>query len=274
MYEQLQHTTTPEKEFSPELINELGEDAVREVVEIPDAGFDSSKANYEGNWSELALYRMAGPDFRQKFIQWIEETSDTLPSQPTERVSIAKGSSSDYRDNIKNFSQLHEAVSSHINYVPSDLYGKKPSNFGKSTGIGKPAIVFSDSILTSRQKDIIAAHEMHHSLIAAQGDTPRRIVLPAFDTNKVADWNDEQRDQGGNNMTPYSYMSDPRELMARMAQLKNYYGMANNEQFTDEHLHYAKDHYISDTGLDNSMTLFFRMIIDHKFISLINRLPV
>lgn len=71
----------------------------------------------------------------------------------------------------------------------------------------------------------------------------------------------------------YATLTDPMELTERMSQLKNYFGMKGNEQFTREHLEYARAHYVSDTGYDNLMTPFFQGITPEKeryFLELMN----
>ena len=64
------------------------------------------------------------------------------------------------------------------------------------------------------------------------------------------------------------------ELVARMSQLKNYFGFKGNEPFTKEHLAYAREHYIQDTGLDNNMKSFFEAVPSEKedeFILVMNK---
>ena len=58
-----------------------------------------------------------------------------------------------------------------------------------------------------------------------------------------------------------------------MSQLKNYFGMNGSEQFTKEHLDYARTQYVADTGMDNRMTHFFQAITpetEATFLELIN----
>ncbi len=69
----------------------------------------------------------------------------------------------------------------------------------------------------------------------------------------------------------------PAELLERMTQLKNYFGMKGDEKFTPKHLEYARKHYISDVGLDNNMTEFFAAITEEKefnFLKLINSVGI
>lgn len=69
----------------------------------------------------------------------------------------------------------------------------------------------------------------------------------------------------------------PDELAERMAQLKNYFGFKGNEMFTRQHLAYAKDHYINDGGVNNSMDIFLSLITpetEDKFLETINTYPL
>ncbi len=71
----------------------------------------------------------------------------------------------------------------------------------------------------------------------------------------------------------FNYLFDGNEIAERMSQLKNYFGFKGDEQFTLDHLNYAREHYINDTGVDNSMMHFFSAITDEtapEFIRLIN----
>ncbi len=69
------------------------------------------------------------------------------------------------------------------------------------------------------------------------------------------------------------YLFTGHEIAERMSQLKAYFGMKGNEKFTLEHLAYAREHYISNTGFDNNMTEFFSAITkdtEARFIEIIN----
>ncbi len=69
------------------------------------------------------------------------------------------------------------------------------------------------------------------------------------------------------------YLMGAMEIAERMSQLKNYFGMKGAEIFTSNHLKYARDNYIRDTGIDNDMTLFFQAITpetEEEFLRLIN----
>ncbi len=69
------------------------------------------------------------------------------------------------------------------------------------------------------------------------------------------------------------YLNNPMELVERMSQLKNYFGMSGSEIFTKKHLYYAKEHYVLDTRMDNFMTDFFNVITpetEDAFIEVMN----
>jgi hypothetical protein len=57
-----------------------------------------------------------------------------------------------------------------------------------------------------------------------------------------------------------SYLYSATEIYERMSQLKNYYGMEDDSAFTSAHLEYAREHFISDTEVDNHMSEFFKAI--------------
>lgn len=69
------------------------------------------------------------------------------------------------------------------------------------------------------------------------------------------------------------YLFTAPEIAERMSQLKNYFGFAGTETFTQAHLDYARAHYLEDTGMDNSMRLFMEGITpetEAAFLELIN----
>ena len=72
------------------------------------------------------------------------------------------------------------------------------------------------------------------------------------------------------------YFSDPAEIVERMSQVKNYFGMSGTEKFTQEHLDHARERYIQDThsyGLQ-IQTFFDAIDNDEKFIHLMNTLGI
>jgi hypothetical protein len=167
-------------------------------------------------------------------------------------------------------------VYSAVGHAPAREYGLSPHQTGRGR-IGERGTVFSDATtrdgvpLNDKQKDIIAAHEAYHGMIKASA--PVQLELSkAFDSDL---YNNEIVD--GEGLKQPGYLRKPDELMARMAQLKNYFGMKEGEEFTVDHLEHARKHYVEDTGLDNSMSIMFRIVspkTEADFLRLMNTLPV
>lgn len=104
--------------------------------------------------------------------------------------------------------------------------------------------VFFTSVPTDHPKyvlftknNIIPAHEFSHYVYEPQ------VILNFF-----------------NNSGGYYQQANGSEIMARATQLKNYFGLKENEKMTEDMLKYAADNYVKDTGIDNNMTDFFNRI--------------
>jgi hypothetical protein len=193
-----------------------------------------------------------------------------------------------YQSQIENYHQNIENVFSSTGYTFAERFNKKPTALGmqaETEGLCKFGVVFinavkeDDSPLNSRQKNIIEAHEKGHAL--RDFHAPKDIA----DFQKSIDHDELDRavkEYGAFNSDPEKrmrpmYIINPQEICERMAQLKNYFGMKANEIFTEEHLKYARANYINDTGLDNGMTVFFRIItpqVEKNFIHTINTYPI
>lgn len=234
-------------------------------------------ANYQDNWTLLQLERMQSHAFRAKFEGFFghdsveaEELADrmqhvysTVHYRPIWDVEINMGSS-----------------------VGRGDYGENPTMFTDAfTRVGEDR-----RPLSPEQKDIIVAHEMFHGVVRLGADASE-LLRKGFDTDTlreairstepgeyskyISSWD---RPPGSVVLERLvTYISNPEELGARMSQLKNYYGMKGDEQFTLDHLEYARLHYVEDTGLDNDMSKFFSMItVDTTpaFLELMNRMPV
>lgn len=79
------------------------------------------------------------------------------------------------------------------------------------------------------------------------------------------------------NSEEYLDTYQPSELIERMAQLKNYFGMKGDETFTPQHLEYARQHYLEDVTLDNNMKGFLDAITQDKefaFLKLMNSIGI
>lgn len=152
---------------------------------------------------------------------------------------------------------------------------------------------------TPKQMSIIEAHEKGHEIRHYNELTDK--FLQGFDisnvefTEEFAEMRERERRQNPDMEEEYedtvdglsleeqregylhNYLFTGDEIVERMSQLKNYFGMDGSDTFTKEHLHYAKENYIEDTGMDNAMNLFFQGITEDtedEFIELINSMGV
>jgi len=136
----------------------------------------------------------------------------------------------------------------------------------------------------TKQMAIIEGHEKGHVMRPYHGKQLRELFGTAFDQSVVEYTMDdyfryhtkkERALMGYEDAKKffYQYLFSATELAERMSQLKSYFGMRGNEQFTKEHLEYAREHYVDDTGMGNIMTFFFKAITPEKeeaFLKLIN----
>jgi hypothetical protein len=147
------------------------------------------------------------------------------------------------------------------------------------------------SKFTLKQQAIVEAHEKDHAIRRYYGKffdnlfsgavnadcfientvTPERYeeiknLLPKNQKGEIPTFEEAKKDA-------LTYNTSAVEISARMAQLKNYFGMRGHEEFTKAHLDYAREHYVEDTGMNNNMAEFFHIIhpeTEAKFLELIN----
>lgn len=142
------------------------------------------------------------------------------------------------------------------------------------------------SIPTLRQKNIVESHEKGHNIRPYFYDYLNQYFSKGFDISalnissvegealiKTFGRNRPETTVESAKKDLIRYLFSAPEIAERMSQLKNYFGLKGEEEFTLEHLRYSKNHYIEDTGVDNDMTYFFRTITEgtqDEFIRLIN----
>ena len=145
-----------------------------------------------------------------------------------------------------------------------------------------------DQKASAKQLAITLAHEKGHRIRPYVGSFLNQHFAAGFDPSK-ARYTDQEyafyrnewaKDLGGTALSDErieselkEYLFSAMELAERMNQLKCYFGMRGAEKFTHEHLAYAREHYVEDTGLDNEMTRFFQAITpetEAAFLDLIN----
>jgi hypothetical protein len=196
------------------------------------------------------------------------DMKDTFPTEEIRNRGDALGRLEKFTDVPKDVYQKMideyllniQKVFSSTKYATSQNTYHEPRNLGISTGYGDEGLVLKDAVwdekkLTPREKTIIEAHEKLHGLFMNLTLAEKRYILSPFDLQKISS----------------KHKSKADEVLARMSQLKNYFGFTGGEKFTVQHLIYAAQHYVKDTGMDNNISNLFDSIenID-TFLNVIN----
>jgi hypothetical protein len=238
----------------------------------------AAQANYPGDWTLLLMSRLQNDAVREKFMATRRDALPSLregaPSSPYEK---AKQFATHYQDQMEHYDENLEKIFSVTNYAPAAAFGKQPEALG-SSNIGEAGNVFSDArengeSLTPRQKNIIEAHEKGHGMRDFEGSDAADI-RSALNLDALAQLEAQQQESG---KRFFNYLSKPEEIVERMAQLKNYFGFSGSESLTRDHLAYAKQHYVEDTGLDNGISNTLKAVTpDHedKFLEVADRYSV
>ena len=195
-------------------------------------------ANYKLNWLELTKQRLANGGFDR--LAYVDKENQLKEGMGF----LAKRSGNNFSP--KNRIVLLEkqpAVgrASDFNEVP-DALGVTKRGTGTYTGMFLDAPNYSP-----RNSDIIASHEFSHLVYDPYSTdrVPLVVFNPALDKKYLL--------MGSNGIS---------EQLARGTQLKNYYGLKEGEEITPEMWEYAKQNYVKDTGLDNSMQVWMDGVKD------------
>jgi hypothetical protein len=234
------------------------------------------------DWSTVLFDRLKDPSMKLKFIA---SKADVLRSDKPYDDSVEDRPGDDdgsglpkfnfikehdtkkyHYDAIRNYDDTIKEASGYTTYVKALDVMQSPGALGT---VKENGIVFIDAEsggkpLNSRQKSIIESHEKGH--VVRTFNVNSSDISKGFDFDKIPA--DAKRP---------SYLRNPDELVERMSQLKNYYNFRTDQSFSREHLRYAREHYLTDTGLDNNMTEFFGMITSEKedeFLRIINQYPI
>ena len=269
-----------------------------------------SHANFEGNDSVLLIERVNNPVIRAQIVDILYK-NELLEVERMNKLVFTPFSSPELK-NLICFKDQHGVVytSKDPNYNPGNYVPTTRDEIEKSltesiehvasqTTIdfseNEPSenhipinweIPWSGKKPTSKQMSIIEAHEKGHSIrqyaalhdYFSKGFDPSKIEYTNKDfemdvlirRNSEHDKNASMEEMKADMV---EYLFSGPEIAERMSQLKNYFGMNGSEQFTKEHLDYARTQYVADTGMDNRMTHFFQAITpetEATFLELIN----
>jgi len=254
-------------------------------------------ANYEGNDSLLLYERIQNREIKNKIINMFCEYQESKEAPERLFKDGKEVPVTEWKKELKSREEIEKELDDRINKVFS--YTDIDYSLGINShtdGENEVGLIFNNGInpdtgdkWTVKQLSICEAHEKGHCIrnFYNPGKSFSKKILSGFDFSKI---NIPEKliesSKSKNKDTPdelienniISYFSRPTEIIERMSQLKNYFGMKGTEKFTKEHLDYAKLHYSEDTGLgEYSMKTFFDAITPEKeknFLDLMNSLGI
>ncbi len=244
------------------------------------------QANYEGNESLLLFQRLRNPVIQKQVIDLLEKAELGRPSMRRKLIKdeagkIKRGPAEPY------IHKTREEITQKFLKSLEEIETSTPINFeerGPDSSTMPAAWMPHGKLQDPKKMSAVEAHEKGHKVRRYGG--LREYFAPGFNFDLITYTKaDSDRAQlfdplaveaeadGKISGGLQAYMSSPNEIAERMAQLKNYFGFKGAEEFTANHLKYAREHYIEDTGLDTLMTQFFQAITpetEKEFLRLIN----
>jgi hypothetical protein len=220
---------------------------------------------------------MADPISREKFIAQREEAMAAMQEGEAGRLDKPKGFKAYYQNQINEYDENLAKV---FSYTRAN--NERPYVLGSSDGIGDPGVVYTGAHqkdgtpLTSKQKNIIEAHEKGHGLRDFQSPLDSREIRSIIDEAQLEKLTGIKR-QAGDTSYSSDYVREPIEIIERMAQFKNYFGMSAQDTFEKKHLDHIRAHYVADTGLDNGITNLLQCVTpetEAAFLKVINKYPI
>ncbi|MBI5470341.1 hypothetical protein HY968_03445 [Candidatus Kaiserbacteria bacterium] len=243
----------------------------------------AKRANYQGNHSLLLIERLSDPRIHDQVVDlWFAYERLEHKEKAKSREDVAK----EFDRRLEN-AQTSTPVNfegTHGGPLDPDDPLRETVPIGMTVGGKTRNVAYMSAV---------EAHEKGHYLRPFSGQSFREHFKNAIDTESIelsdSRWDEMQADpkfQEAQRIEPdlsfsrdavtervRSNLSEPYEIVERMSQLKNYFGMKGNETFSPNHLSYAREHYIHDTGIDNGMFEFFAAITpetEKEFLRLIN----
>ncbi len=231
------------------------------------------QANFPGDWTLLELQRVLDPKTLEKYKTLIDSECELregvrgmYDKEPMYRSFYEQELDRD------KFSKHVADVFLSTRTVVANEDSKTPQQLGVGA-YRKTGTVFSDAevvgvLLGNRQKNIIEAHEKIHGIFSFNDSPMGARLRHVLDTDSLAKLQENQRT---------TYLREPDEILARMSQLRNYFGMGAEEEFTPEHLAIASARYVADTKLDNDVQSFLSCITDKtekEFLQIMNTYPM
>lgn len=253
-------------------------------------------ANYEGSHTLLFLDRIKNPEIKKRLIDNLWEHGNTADKEYF-RKQYGLSKEEIERD-------LDDKIKKALDHTDIE-YSDRPESAGPARHEQNGVIANLEAInpdtgevYTTHARNVIEAHEKGHQIRHFDDDCNsdfQKRLLSGFDFSNVKFsertilLNKEYYEKIHNKPIDIGdlelekklryYFSKIDEILERMSQLKNYFGMKNSDVFTKEHLHYAKEHYSEDTQIPGDLQVqpFFDAITpetEEEFIKLMNTLGI
>ena len=265
------------------------------------------KANYQGNYSELFLERLNNLDFKDKLVNMLYDSKVSFDSiyksyDFTEDKPRPLSRKENYFEHKKGINLINkDSILKELNERIDNVFSKTSIEFNSRDSVAKrgsseivvgflnPECFYSEKQMSSLQKNIVEAHEQGHIIrdLSLTHKFSKKILsgfdfsnmkLPIYMINGLRDFYLKDNLSDGEIINiQKEYFENPNEIIERMAQLRNYFGMKYNEVFTKEHLDYVRENYSKDTGFYLQIQPFLQAITpqtEKKFLELINELPI
>ncbi|MFA6273581.1 MAG: hypothetical protein WC662_00270 [Candidatus Paceibacterota bacterium] len=227
--------------------------------------FIEKSANYEGDHTLLFLERLNNPEIKKKLVESLTREHMFWDS----KLDVKRRKEREEK-------KLNNRIKEVFDSTKIDLNEK--SYIGKGgpgdTGIICPFGISREdgNVYSKKQLNITEAHEKGHGVRSFDWESPIGVwIKSAFDFSKLPSM--LPKEDLGHEL----YWQNPDEIIERMSQLKNYFGMKGNEEFTKEHLDYARKNYMKNTGFTLQIKPFFDSITkdtEKDFLDVINNLGV
>lgn len=275
---------------------------------FPEEGPEKT-ANYEGDQTLLLLERLRNPVIKERLVDMMRSHTATKEFRSFVEARNVDGSVSlgsllkalKVRDRQLSRSknelvlEADEILDQVFRHTAVDFNEKPVQGIGYSLGRGSEGVIAPYSTLSAeggrasaRLLNIYEAHEKGHGARAFHGESRLTSKISSLlDVGLVRP--DTLRSY--KEVVSYisnvpvenvpdsviAYFGSANEIVERMSQLKNYFGMKGAEVFTLEHLEYARAHYEADTETGVQIRPFFEAIIPGKeaeFVAMMNTLGI
>jgi hypothetical protein len=261
-----------------------------------------ASANFEGNDSMVLFKRLRNEKVKNQILDLLFQSEQSMKGEMIESlVTDADGElvfdnegQPIVKEKVQYISKTREELEKEYEETLSKIesmteigFAEKQSDLHVSDRMFIGATVpWSGKPFTDKQMSIAEAHEKGHKIREYHTSFFYDRFSDSFDFSdvpfgkteiniyrKTLSQEDEEETDAEVKEEFFDYLSSPTELVERMSQLKNYFGMSSDEIFTKAHFDYARAHYVLDTDMDNGMTQFFQGITEkteEKFLELIN----